>query len=364
MNRILRNSLTLLALFLGAALLCLQPDNWLGIYVILFAALNSLPRQSHCLGAPTLTVSEILSDILKAFTQRVPALSFFATDYSMDQVKFNQQIIAHLPIVPVAYDHNAATGYSTNAQNARDLLVDVPITIDGWKDVPIKIAVTDAAQDRSKNYLKTIGNAGYVLGKAVCDYALTKAVAANFSEKTIEAAANVSKDTLGRVRKAMNVKKAGTPRYMLTDSDFFNALDNDPRISSGDYYGQRIEGDPYGRLVNCAGFAEILEYPDFPANAETLQALGFDQRAIGVATRLPMDSTDLAQQLGLPVTYKREVVKDPQTGLAIAGFGWIDQDTHDIFITSTVMFGAVAGSQGGAAGTKCDYAGHRVVEGP
>ena len=309
----------------------------------------------------TLTVSEILSDVLVAFKQRVPSLKFFASDMSAERVKFGQQIIAHLPTVPTAYDHVAASGYSNNAQSARSLLTDVPITIDGWKDVPIKIATTDAAQDRSQNYLKTISNAGYVLGKAVVDYALTKVVAANFTQETVESIANTQRDTLGKVRIAMNVKKAGTPRYGLCNSDFFNALDNDARIASGDYHGQQVGAEPYGRLINCSGFGEIQEYPDFPANAENLSFFGFDERAVGIATRLPLDSTDLAQQLGLPVTYKAEMVQDPETGLAIVGFGWIDANTHDIFITSSVMFGAVAGAQGGAEGAKTDYAGHRVV---
>jgi len=333
----------------------------LGLMIVLFVVGNLLGRAPAgarlCL---TLTVAEILSDVLAAFKTRVPGLTSFATDFSMAEVKFGQQIIAHLPTLPTAYDHVAASGYSANAQSARTLLTDVPITIDGWKDVPIKIQIADATQDRSKNYLKTIGNAGYVLGKAVVDYALGKALAANFSQVTTESIANTTSETLGKVRVGMNGVKAGQPRYMLCNSDFFAALDNDPRIASAFYYDQRSGGEPYGSIKNVKGFAQIDEYPDFPANAENLTALGFDSRAIGVATRLPMDGTELAGQLGLPITYKKEIVQDPATGLAIVGFGWIDPDTHYIFITSSIMFGAVAGSQGGQAGALCDYAGWRV----
>lgn len=343
---------------------CARSESpWLAFWLVTFvlgALLASGLTPKLCV---TLTFTEILADVLQAFKTRVPALRLFAHDFSRDQVKFNQQVIAHLPVVPTAYDHVAASGYNNNAQNARDLLVDIPITIDGWKDVPIKITTTDASTDRSQNYLKTISNAGYVLGKAVVDFALTKVTAANFSEVTDEAIANTNRDTLGKVRKAMNLKKAGTPRNMLVNSDFFESLDSDPRIASRDYVGQRVEGDPFGRLVNVAGFAQILEYPDFPTNSQNLTAFAFDERAIGIATRLPMDSTELARTLGLPVNYKAEMVQDAETGLAIAGFGWIDSNTHDIFITSSVMYGAVAGSQGGATGAKTDYAGHRVRTG-
>jgi len=355
------------SLFLcAAALFCLaavlpQSAGWLpslvGIWIA--GALLAQPRPARL--CATLTVAEILADVLMAFKTRVPGLRFFASDFSDQEVKYGQQIIAHLPTIPTAYDHVAASGYNNNAQSARSLLTDVPITMNQWKDVPIKILVADATQDRSKNYLKTISNAGYVLGKAVVDYALTLAVAANFSRSTTESISNTSSETLGNVRKDMNTVKAGVPRYMLCNSDFFGALDNDPRITSGDYYGQRSEENPFGNLRSCKGFSEIQEYPDFPANSENLAAFGFDSRAIGIATRLPVDSTELAGQLGLPVTYKKEIVTDPESGLSIVGFGWIDANTHNIYLTSSVMFGAVAGSQAGSAGDKTDYAGHRII---
>jgi len=326
----------------------------------LFGALYLRRTASLCV---TLTVSEILTDVLQAFKKRVPALKFFAADMSADRVKFGQPIIAHIPSLPVAYDHVAANGYSANAQKARDLLTDVSITIDGWKDVPIKINADDASQDRSQNYLKTINNAGYVLGKAVVDYALTKILAANFTNSTQESIANTTKDTLGLVRLGMNGVGAGTPRFMLCNSPFANALDSDVRIINSQFYNQRTEADPYLHLTGIAGFSEILEYPDFPANAESLSAFGFDSRAIAIATRLPLDSTDIARQLGVPITYSAEMVQDPESGLAIVGFSWIDPDTHIIFITFSVMFGAVAGAQGGAAGVKTDYAGWRVKTG-
>lgn len=308
----------------------------------------------------TLTVSEIMADVLEAFKTRVPGLNYFATDFGSEEAKYGQTIIAHLPTIPTVYDHVASTGYNANAQSARSLLTDVPIVMNGWKDVQIKIQLADATQDRSKNYLKTIGNAGYALGKAVVDFALTKALAANFSNVTTESIANTTSDTLGAVRKGMNGVKAGNPRFMLCNSDFFSALDNDPRITSGDYYGQRTGAEPFGKLISCKGFSEIAEYPDFPANAENLSALAFDSRAIGIATRLPNDATELAAQMGIPIGYKKETITDPGSGLSLVGFSYIDNNTHYIYTAVSVMFGAVAGSQGGSAGDLLDYAGWRV----
>ena len=95
---------------------------------------------------------------------------------------------------------------------------------------------------------------------------------------------------------------------------------------------------------------------------EVLTGFFFDSRAIGLATRLPMDGAELAQMLGIPTPIKIEVVQDPETGLALVGFGEFDTTTHDVYISTTLMFGAVAGKQaGGTDGGLVDYAGHRIV---
>lgn len=332
------------------------PLALLGFFLV--SALLGTPRARLCV---TLTPTEILTDVLDAFKTRVPMLSMFSMDMSDERAKLNQTVIAHVAGLPTAYAHNAVNGYKANAQNARDLLTDLPISLTAQTDVPIKLLQNDVASDRSENYLKTISNAGYVLGKTVVDFALGKVLAANFSESTTEPIANTSKDTLEKARKAMNAVKAGVPRFGLVNTDFYGALDSDTRITSGDYYGQRSGEDPFGRLVGISGFKEIIEYPDLPANAENLSAFFFDPRAIAISTRLPVDSTEMARSMGIPVGYKAETVRDEQSGLSIVAFSWIDDNDHNIYMTFSVLYGAVAGSQAGAAGAITDYAGHRIV---
>lgn len=310
---------------------------------------------------PTLTVSRILSDLVDAFKQEVPGLSFFATDMSGEQVKKGQQIIAHIPTVPTVYDHTAANGYNENAQNARDLLTDVPVTIDQWKHVTIKMLHDDVNEDESKNYLESIKNAGYALGKACVDFALAKALETNFTNQKIELTDDTDLETLEEIRATMNIYKAGKNRNGIVNSATFRALNADPRIASGDYFGQQVGADPIGRLRAISGFGEILEYPELDDNDENLAGFFFNPRAVLIATRLPNDSVDLAGQLGIPVPMKKETITDPQSGLSIAGFGWIDQNTHNLYVTATVMYGAAAGKQAGSAGTLTDYAGHLLA---
>jgi hypothetical protein len=309
----------------------------------------------------TLTVSRVVTDMVDAFKTQVPALNYFTSDMTAEQVKFGQQIIAHIPTVPTTYAHTASTGYAENAQSARDLLTDVPVTIDQWRHVTIKLLTADVAQDQSQNYLKTIANAGYALGKYVVDYALGKALETNFSQQSLELTDDTDFETLQDIRGDMNGVDAGSPRYGLVNTATFNALETDARVSSRDFYGQRTEANPWGKLVGVSGFNEIIEYPDLPTNSENMAGFFFDSRAITIATRLPNDSVDLAGQMGIPVPLKREVITDPGSGLTLAGFGWLDQVTHNLYVTVSVMFGASAGKQAGSAGTLTDYAGHLLA---
>jgi hypothetical protein len=309
----------------------------------------------------TLTVSRVVTDMVDAFKTQVPALNYFTSDMTAEQVKFGQQIIAHIPTVPTTYAHTASTGYAENAQSARDLLTDVPVTIDQWRHVTIKLLTADVAQDQSQNYLKTIANAGYALGKYVVDYALSKALETNFSQQSLELTDDTDFETLQDIRGDMNGVDAGSPRYGLVNTATFNALETDARVSSRDFYGQRTEANPWGKLVGVSGFNEIIEYPDLPTNSENMAGFFFDSRAITIATRLPNDSVDLAGQMGIPVPLKREVITDPGSGLTLAGFGWLDQVTHNLYVTVSVMFGASAGKQAGSAGTLTDYAGHLLA---
>lgn len=74
------------------------------------------------------------------------------------------------------------------------------------------------------------------------------------------------------------------------------------------------------------------------------------------------DSTeaDTASQSGVPKIASFEVVTDPDSGLSLLCIKWMKAGTFDIYMTMTLLYGCSAGKQTGAAGTKTDYAGHRV----
>jgi len=315
--------------------------------------------------ALTLSTGQILDLVMDAFKVRLPFLvGAFATDFSSEQAKLNQTIIAHIAGLPTVRDYDATTGYKANAAESTSLLTDVPVVINRHKHVPIKLDFLDAASTvQQLNLLETATmNCGYVLAKSMADYCLSLVLDANFSQNSIFTVANSDLDALANIREDMNAKGANTMgRFGIVGSGVMTTLTTDSRISSGDYHGQRIGTEALGHLVGIQGFANIWEYPDMPANAENLTGFFGTRESILLATRVPKDATEIAKAAGIPQIASFETLTDEDTGLTLLGIKWVEQGTFDVYCTVAVMYGAVAGSQGGADGALTDYAGHRLI---
>lgn len=310
----------------------------------------------------TLNTAELIMDVIDAFKVMFPQLNNFGTDFSNESCKLNKQIIARISSLPTVQDYDATDGYEANAANANDLTVDVPVTLNRHKHVPIKVDYLEQISTKRDLYKEAVSNMAYVLGKEAFDYAMGLAVAANFSESSIFSVANSDSDMLGDITKDMN-KKGALPRgrYGIVNSDVFETLNADARIASGDYHAQRREGSAYGHLKNVGGFTDIYEYPDLPANAENMTGFFGEKRSIVMASRVPTDMSALASRLGVPKIAKMVPVSDPATGLTFLAITWMKSGTFDLYTTLAWVYGISAGSQGGSAGDLTDYAGHRLV---
>lgn len=315
--------------------------------------------------ALTLSTTQILDLVMDAFKVRVPFLvSAFATDFSSERAKFNQTVNARIAGLPTVQSYDATNGYKANAAEAKTLLNDVPVTIDQHKHVPIKLDFLDEASSVNQINLleEATMNCGYALAKSIADYCLGLTLSTNFSQSSTYSVANSDLDMLANVRTDLNAVGANTlGRFGIVNSDVMTTLTSDARIASGDYHGQRINGEALGHLRAIQGFANIWEYPDMPNNSENQTAFFGTKESIILATRVPNDTNEVARAMGIPQIASFETLTDPDTGLTLLGIKWIEQGTFDVYCTVAVMYGAVAGMQGGSTGDKTDYAGHRLV---
>lgn len=310
----------------------------------------------------TLNTAEIITDVLEAFKVRFPMLSNFATDFSNDEVKFNQQVIARVSSVPTVRDYDATTGYRANAAEANDIVEDVAVTINRHKHVPVKIDYIDQISTKRDLYNETIGNLAFALGKEAFDYAMSLVVAANFSTASTFSHANSDKDMLDDVTSKLNTRGANpVGRYGIVNSAVFTALDNDARIASSEFYGERRGGEGYGVIRNTAGFQTIYEYPGMPTNSANVSGFFGTRESFVMASRLPRNVFDIAARIGIPQIASADVVTDAETGLSLMGITWQEQGTFDIITTMVWLYGIAAGKQGGSNDTKTDRAGIRLI---
>lgn len=312
----------------------------------------------------TLSTAQILELVMDAFKVRLPFLaSSFATDFSDQRAKLNQQVNARIASLPSVQSYDATNGYKANAAESKSLLTDVPVTIDQHKHVPIKLDFLDENSTvKQINLLEeSTMNCGYVLAKSIVDYCLMLVLSTNFSQSSAYSEANSDLDMLANIRADLNAIGANTMgRFGIVNSAVMTALTSDSRIASGDYHGQRINGEALGHLKAIQGFENIFEYPDMPGNSENLTGFFGTRESIILATRLPQDTNEVARAAGIPQIASFETMTDEDTGLSLLGIKWIEQGTFDVYCTVAVMYGAVAGSQAGSTGALTDYAGHRL----
>lgn len=214
---------------------------------------------------PTLSTTLILQKTLERFAVQFPMLEGMSTDFSDKPLRLNDTVTAHVEVLPTAADYNASTGYAGGATDGRSLLVDLPITVDKHRHVPIKLAHLDLIKDQKNRYGRLIDNTSYVIGKEMVDSVLGKFNSANVSYGTTEAVANWDLETLEGVNSQMNLQgasPAGRIGIISTLAAGQLALDN--RIASKDFYGALTGGSAYRVFRNIAGFQAIYEYPGLP----------------------------------------------------------------------------------------------------
>lgn len=327
------------------------------------ACFMNTPQARFC--AVTLSVPELLMDVLDAFKLETPELfqpGGFGTDFSSKTAVLGDKITAKIAHVPLTGAYDAANGGFKNAsQDVTTLIEDVPVTLDQFRVVTIKVGWLTQLASKVALYQEAIRNYGYALGKYVVDIALSKVTAANFTGSVSTALANVTLDTFdGAIRDQMNAQKvANRGRYALVNTSLASKLGADDRVRSSLFYNQLNGDNGYRVWKNLAGFQWVREYPDLFAGGN-LVGFGGDSRAIAVATRRP-DFSNVAEELGVPKVMEFHQIQDEESGIFMTGASWQEAGTGDVYVSAGILFGIGAGAQGGAAHSITDDAGVRFI---
>jgi hypothetical protein len=217
----------------------------------------------------TLTTTEILADVIKAFRFRLPMLPRMGLDLRPSTLKKDKTYTAHVSAVPNTAAFDDTTGYANGAVAADTLLTDVNIKTANLRHVPIKFTHIGLMSQDKRKYQEVVRNAGYALAKYFIDDILAKVGVRSFSQESVYAEADCDYDMLSNVQGDMNLVGAADGRTMLVNTPVAGTMGADARLISRDYKGQMPDGVSYRIWRDIAGFGEIMEYPGLSTNNGT-----------------------------------------------------------------------------------------------
>jgi len=321
-----------------------------------------LRQQTSFVCAVTLSVPEIMTDVIDAFKLETPEVfspAGFATDFSSSTAVLGDRITAKISKIPVtgAYDRNNG-GFKAATQDVTTLLEDVPVVLDQFRIVTVNVNYLTQLASKLNLYEHAVKNYGYALSKYVLDTCLGAITLNNFSNSVQIPLANVTLDTIDlTIRDQMNTQLMNdTGRFMICNTPFASKFGSDDRVRNSQFFGQKNGDRGFRRWNAIGGLGWVREYPSMPNNGINLQAYAGESRGIVVASRA-MNFSNVADQLGVPKVMDFYPISDVISGLHLTGAAWQEAGTGDVYVSCGILFGVGAGKQNGAAGTITDNGG-------
>lgn len=242
----------------------------LGSAALLAGPGSFAPRGAFC--TVTLTPTILLQQTMRKLFVRVPILNFFAHEFTTQRLKKGQNVIGKIRLRPTTSEYD--TTYKTGAQETRDLLLDVPFSMDQHIHITLKVSHLYALQDSISAMEGHIQDSASVLGKSIVNYILGKVNSKSFTNASVYTAANSDKDALNAIRKALNLRGVGDGRFGIVNSDVAETLDGDARITNR--YDNRSQSNDDSGLINLrnvSGFQNIIEFPELDDQSEDAVAV-------------------------------------------------------------------------------------------
>lgn len=292
----------------------------------------------------TLTPGVITRDVLDSIVKQFPVLGSIATDFSGAAANFNEAVTSRVVTNPTVQDYNT-TGGGYVAGNAAT--VDVPVTIDKHKHVTLKFSDQELSGTNRNLAQEQIDASAYALGRKMVDDLYAILVPANFpaaTNETVEALADVDRDTFIETRRALRSRGAMGPYFGLLNDTAFANLTKDNEVANRDFVTEFPDFDG-GVVRNVGGVRNIFEDVSLPANASNLIGFVGSKSALLIAARTPKDPALAMREMGIDLSVPGVIdnVRNPETGLSIMHRYWYDMDRGELKMTLTWMYGVAKG---------------------
>jgi len=284
----------------------------------------------------TLVGNIITQRALDLLQESYPWLKGVTTDFTSEAAQFGQSIVTRTLAPPAATDYNTSTGYASSDITAANITV----ALDKHKAVQVALTANDMSGTRRSLIEEEAEGIQYSIGKTLADAIGALLLTATYSAETACVLASFTRIIAISMVTALNVLK--TPRFrrvMVLNASFYGKLLSDPTIISLGL-AESWASATSGKVPNIAG-AELFEWADLPANAETLNGFVCSPDALVIAARLPNDYT--LASAGVPQTAVIETVTNPATGLSVLLTKFADHKLGMSYGRAAWMFGAAAG---------------------
>lgn len=290
----------------------------------------------------TLNASLVTLRVMEFLRKQFPVIGAVSTDFSDATVKFGQQVIGRVVTPPAVQDYDTVTGYAPTGTT----VLDVPVTMDEHRHATVEFNVEELSSTDRNLIDEQAGPAAYSLGKDAVDKLLALITTTNFPTETAEAVANVDRVTMGKLRLGLNEQGASPfERFGILGGESFENLTDDAKIISRDYSVRGAEEDnrAFGRLTGIKGFGSIDEYVDLPTTDNLIGFFG-TKASLLLTSRLPKDPALIMPEIA--GGGKVEIVRDPDTGMAMLVRTWYDWKLGKVYFSLVWMFGVAIGVPG------------------
>jgi hypothetical protein len=282
-------------------------------------------------------VGEIIAQrSLELLTIKLPLLDRIASDFSDQQVNFNQDVTTRIVGIPSVSDYNATTGYGTNDSTTTD----VTVTIDKHRSCQVAFGANELSGTSRRLFDEQAPAMQYAIGKDIIDAVYALILAANFTETaTVEALATFDRTTVVAIAGALSDR--GVPdmgRTLLLNGGYFDALFSDAAIINLASY-QKADIITQGTMIPLHGF-DVIRASNLPTTGN-LTGFGFSKSALVVAGRLPNDyATALPGATGGGIT---QVITEARTGFSVMLAQFVNHQLGKSFARLAYMFGCATG---------------------
>lgn len=291
-----------------------------------------------------LTGSLITQRTLELLKVQFPGLQRFSSDFSDEGGQFGQTVISRIIGIPTAQDYDAANGWP----DATATTVDVPVTIDKHKGVPITFNSNLLSGTMRNLFNESAPASAYALGYAMVSDLYANITDAKFANNTVQATAGFSRTTvidLGTALTLRGVPQGEVNRTLLLYPTVFGALSKDTSLVTFAAF-QRPQMFEQGRDGNNTAFAfpvhgfDVHEAVNLPTNNGNVTGFAGSKSALVISSRVPTDYTKVIPGASYG---NASIVTDPDINLSIMLVQYVDHKKAATTQRMALMYGTAAG---------------------